>query len=88
MNMNEEQLIDAPIHYIVLVMGYYGIGATLREAAVNCKKAGARGGDRALVKLCLGVQKPDVAANGDILYSPTSRLITIKHMFSLRGLTK
>lgn len=50
--------------YIVAVLGYWGRGKTLKEAATQCVKAGGRKNDKALVWLVLGDDNAGIDTQG------------------------
>jgi hypothetical protein len=57
--------------FVVLVLGYWGRGDTLKEAAEACKEAGGRAKDRAIARLILDTadkEKPSVDGDGFLRY--------------------
>jgi hypothetical protein len=54
--------------FIVMVLGYWGRGKTIKEAAENCLKQCARRTDKTVVKLVYGDDKVEVNSNGMLLY--------------------
>ncbi len=54
--------------YIVSVLGYWGKGKTLKEAAEQCVKAGGRKSDKALAWLVLGDTTAEIDSNGRLCY--------------------
>lgn len=55
--------------YIVSVLGYWGKGKTLKEAAAQCVKAGGRKSDKALAWLVLGDNEAGIDSNGRLYYN-------------------
>lgn len=50
--------------FLVMVMGYWGRGKTIDEAAKNCLKQGAGRKDFAVLSLVIGDDTPEVDSQG------------------------
>lgn len=75
--------------FLVQSLGYWGRGATVKEAAKQCHKAGASSKGDAVVHLIIGDDKPEISSDGmDILLQKGSKIILIGHFFSLNTLLK
>jgi hypothetical protein len=74
--------------FLVLVMGYWGRGDTLKKAAEACRKVGGQGKDRAIARLVIGDDKPGVTDGGYMERSGDSEMIVLGNGFKLRDLLK
>ena len=74
--------------FLVLVMGYWGRGETLKKAAEACKKVGGQPKDRAIARLVIGDDKPGVTDGGYMERDADSEMIVIGSGFKLRDLLK
>ena len=74
--------------FLVLVMGYWGRGETLKKAAEACRKVGGQPKDRAIARLVLGDDKPGVTDGGYMERSGNSEMIVIGNGFKLGALLK
>lgn len=55
--------------YIVSILGIWGKGKSLKEAAAQCIKAGGRKSDKALAWLVLGDDTAGIDTNGRLYYN-------------------
>jgi hypothetical protein len=74
--------------FLVLVMGYWGRGETLKAAAARCQRVGGRPNDRAIVRLVLGDDKPAITDGGYMERDGDSEMVVIGSGFKLRDLLK
>lgn len=72
--------------YIVMVLGYWGRGKTVKEAAIQCKEQGAKSGQRAIVRLFIGDETPEVSKDGDLLYEAWAEMYRVADGISLGSL--
>lgn len=54
--------------YIVSVLGYWGRGKTVKEAALQCAKEGGRRKDKSIIWLIIGDDKASIDSSGRISY--------------------
>ena len=73
--------------FIVMVLGYWGRGKTIKEAAQNCAKSGGRRTDRTVVKLILNDETAEVGSNGYLIHDNGSEIIDIGNGLKLGQLT-
>ena len=71
-----------------MVMGCWGRGSTIAEAATNCKKSGGRALDKAILRLIIGDEKPFVDNCGYINYVKNAELINLGNGYKLNQLIK
>jgi hypothetical protein len=74
--------------FMVLVMGYWGRGETLKKAAEECKRVGGQGKDRAIARLVIGDAKPALTDGAYMERDGNSEMIVIGSGFTLRDLLK
>lgn len=74
--------------FIVMVVGYWGRGNSLPEAARNCKANGCRVSERAAAWIITGDDKASVNDRGYIERAPNSENIMIGNNFKLGQLLK
>ena len=74
--------------FLVLVLGYWGRGDTLKKAAFQCKANGAKNTERAVAFLIVGDDTATVDSMGCIVRDVGSENITIGAGFKLGQLTK
>jgi hypothetical protein len=75
--------------YVVMVLGYYGIADTVKEAAEKCKDAGALKTEDAIVFLVINPEKPvQVDNSGAIHWKSEYDLIRIAKFIKLSVLLK
>jgi len=74
--------------FVVMVLGYWGRGATIKEAAFKCKSQGASVNERAIIRLILGDDKPEVNGSGSMLREQGSVNVIIGNGFKLGALLK
>ena len=74
--------------FLVLVMGYWGRGNTLKKAAEACRKSGGQVKDRAIVRLVIGDDNPIVTPTGYIERDSYTELVIIGNGFKLGHLLK
>ena len=73
--------------FIVMVLGYWGRGKSIKEAAQNCTKSGGQRTDRTVVKLVLNDDKAQVDSQGYLVREPGSEVIDIGNGLKLGQLT-
>lgn len=74
--------------FIVMVLGYWGRGKTLKEAAENCKKQGVKLTEKAVAWLIIGDSKACVDSDGYIVRDHGSDIIMLGKFFKLGTLTR
>lgn len=75
--------------FIVQSLGYWGHGATVKQAAEQCLKAGASKGDKTVVDFFVGDDKPTIAHDGmTIQYLAGTQQYHIGSGFSLGSLLR
>lgn len=73
--------------FLVQCLGYWGRGKTLKEAAQNCLRAGAKRPDFVIVDLVLGDDTPEVSQGGmNLLLAEGAQIIRIGTNFELKHL--
>lgn len=86
----DEQTETAPasqkVCYVVMVLGYWGRGETIAEAAQQCVKAGAKRNEKASLRLILGDPKPTVSNDGYLSRAPGSEMHYLGMGFRLGNL--
>lgn len=74
--------------FIVMVLGYWGCGDTIKAAALKCKQEGAKGTDKAIVLFYVGDDKPEVDSNGYTLREQGAVEYKLLKGIQLRRLTQ
>ncbi len=74
--------------FIVMVLGYWGRGKTVKEAALKCKEQGAKRTDRTVVYFFIGDDKPEVNDMGSTLRVAGSESFLIAKGLQLCRLTQ
>jgi len=87
-NRMENEGKETPHSFMVIVFGYWGRGKTIKEAAENCKKQGAKAANKAVVRLILNDDKPSLTSYGYMEREAGSENITIGDGFTLGALLK
>lgn len=76
----------APTTYVVLVLGYWGKGKSLSEAAAKCFEAGGRKQDKAFMYLVQNDPDCCVSDNGSLCYNASANCIRLGGVKSLGAL--
>lgn len=74
--------------FIVMVLGYWGRGKTVKEAAMKCRKSGGSNGNRAIVRCIINDDEPTVNGMGEICRAPGSQNIDCGNGYKLGQLLK
>jgi len=74
--------------FIVMVVGYWGKGESIKLAALKCKKSGANSSDKALIKMVTGDETAYVDDYGAINHKMGAEVIHIAKFIPLSVLTK
>jgi len=75
--------------FMVQVLGYWGRGKTLPEAAQNCYRAGASRNDSTIIDLIIGDETPEIANQGmTVLLADGAQVIRIANGLRLHQLLR
>jgi hypothetical protein len=74
--------------FVVMVLGYWGSGQTVRGAAQKCIDVGASRTEKASLRLVIGDDKPEVDGNGYLLRDRDSACIYMGMGYTLGQLAK